>query len=185
MIVFSAFPLAAAAKCGTGNPISYNDISSVLLTDDYRTSDGYRDKTSPTSNLARSTFWLHFWETTGPGVHGKPLIFPTAYSQFTLRGSMGTFHLSATLAEARDILKRDDFYELSPQDHDVTETTWSVITVLRCAVVTRIRMISVPEYQEPAVAKLFADLENLIEHSVKTKVSDSATDFKPNLLFDP
>jgi hypothetical protein len=132
--------------------------------------------------IVDSTFWLHFWETS---VARQPVAFPTEYSQFTLTDSIGTFHLSATLADAKAILKRDEFYALSPADHNVTETTWSVITVLRCAVVTRIRMISVPEYQEPALAKVFADFNDLIERSAKTRVSGTPSDFRTTLLFDP
>jgi hypothetical protein len=100
IIFLLVIPTDALAKCGTGSPISYDDVTSVLLTDDYRVSDGYRDKKHPVSTLDESMFWLHFWED-------GPTKFPTACSQYTLSGSVGTYHLNATLADAKKILMQD------------------------------------------------------------------------------
>jgi hypothetical protein len=174
-VIMAFTPAVASATCGTSKPFSYDDIEAVTVTNDYRTSDGYRDKTYPVSNMAASTYWLFFWAG-----------FPTEYSQFTLKGSVGTFHLEATLADARKLLKQDAFYSLSPDRHCcVTEETESVVTVLRCAVVTRIIMYNDLRYQEPATAKLFTDFAELVRASAKTRVSSSAGKFKPTLLFDP
>jgi hypothetical protein len=173
-------PATAAARCGTGQPLNYDDIESALVTNDYRISDAYRDQTHPAEDLASSTYWLFFWET-------GPARFPTQYSQYTLKGSVGTYQLSATLADARDILKRDDYFSLSPQNYviAVTEQTFSVLTILRCAVVTRLIMDNNPQFQEAATAKIFRDFDNLIASSRLTKVSNAPTDFKSLRLFDP
>ncbi len=165
----------AGATCGTGNTPSYDDVQAVLLTNDYRVSDGYRDKTAPAPTLRSSTYWLFFWED-----------FPTAYAQFTLKGSAGAYRLNATLADAKSLLERDRFYSLNPSRKCcITEQTLSVLTVLHCGVVTRIAMYNNPEFQERPTAKLFADFETLITDSRKTKLPGAPANFKPTLLFDP
>ena len=60
----------------------------------------------------------------------------------------------------------------------VTEETFSVLTVLRCAVVTRTIMANNPKFEDAATAKSFADVDAMISASVKTKVSPVASDFK-------
>jgi len=179
-LTLAIIPVTAEATCGTDKPMSYNDIDSILVTNDYRISDAYRDQTHAAEDLASSTYWLLFWEPGG-------VRFPTNYSQYTLKGSVGTYHVSATLADARDILKRDGFFNLSPENYviRVTEQTFSVLTVLRCAVVTRVIMDNNPEFQDAPTAKIFADFSRLIASSKKAKISDLATDFKQLRLFDP
>lgn len=173
------FPEAAGAICGTGHPLSYDDIEAVLLTNDYRISDAYRDQTHPVDDLSSSTYWLLFWES-------GPARFPTQYSQYTLKGSVGTYQISATLADARAILERDNFFKLSPKNYMlVTEQTFSVLTVLRCGVVTRVVMDNNPEFQEAATARLFSDFNRLIASSKQTKISNAPADFKQLRLFDP
>lgn len=181
LVLIAAFITGSTAepKCGTAGPPNYNDIESVLLTNDYRLGDAFRDQTHPVSNLASSTYWMFFWET-------GPAHFPTVYSQFTLRDQVGTYHLNATLAEARNILKNDRFFDLAPRSYlTATEQTFSVLTVLRCAVVTRIIMDNDHQLQDAATAKTFEDMNSLLSSSVMTKVSASATDFQQLRLFDP
>jgi hypothetical protein len=183
VFVISAMPEVAVAKCGSGQPASYDDVSSILLTNDYRVSDGYRDKRMPVANLAESTFWIHFWE---PTMANKPFKTPVVYSQWTLRGSVGTYHIGATLEQAREILKSVDFFSLSPPDYTMsTEQTFSVLTVRRCAVVTRVIIDNYPEYQDARSARLLADFNELILRSVKTQVSATPRNFEETLIFDP
>lgn len=104
----------AVAKCGTGNPASYDDIEAVMLTQNgcgsailEPVASNLTSKQFPHDWIASafdcSTYWVLFWET-------GPAKFPTSYSQYNLRGSVGTFHLSATLAEARAVLQKDEFF---------------------------------------------------------------------------
>src|ERR1700690_3022593 len=85
----------AVAKCGTGNPPDYGDIEAVMLTQngcrsaiqepvaaDLISKQFPHGRTS--SAFDCSTYWVLFWET-------GPAKFPTTYSQYNLRDSVGTF----------------------------------------------------------------------------------------------
>jgi hypothetical protein len=111
--------------------------------------------------------------------------FPTEYSQYNLKDSIGTFQLSATLADARSILRNDNFFALSPSDGEITDTAESVLTVKRCAVITRIRIFNGPGNTEPDTAALFRHLGNLVKQSPRTKVSDVPKGFVETGIFDP
>ncbi len=99
----------ASATCGTKSPPDYGDIEAVMLARNYDTEPHARPTryrhTVP--SIDRSTFWVLFWET-------GPAKFPTVYSQFDLQGMVGTYHLSAKLADAIAILRRDDFFNFRP-----------------------------------------------------------------------
>jgi hypothetical protein len=125
-----------------------------------------------------SAYWAFFWET-------GPARFPTQYSQYNLKDSIGTFQLSATLTDARSILRKDNFFALSPPDGEITDTAESVLTVKRCAVITRILIFNGPGNAEPSTAVLFHDLTNLLKQSPRTKISDVPKDFVETGIFDP
>jgi hypothetical protein len=170
----AAVPLSGEAKCGTGQPISYDDIQAVMLTSRYRTSDGYHAKWSGITGLASSSYWVFFWRYS-----------PTQYSQYNLVGAVGSYTLDAKLADAVDILQRDHFFDLSNPYFMVTDASQSVLTVLSCSIVTRIIVYNGPEYQDPSVAKVLSDLRDLVVQSKKNVTSTSPTDFEQTLLFDP
>ncbi len=67
----------------------------------------------------------------------------------------------------------------------VTESTWSVLTALRCGVVTRIRMLNETPHQDAATAKIFADFQALNARSPKTRISQTPKAFEETLIFDP
>ena len=172
-------PGAAVARCGTGNPPSYDDIDAVMLTQNYRAEQEPTTYRFTTPTFARSTFWVFFWN------NGRTEL-PTVYSQFSLKGMVGTFDLSTTLGAARDVLRRHRFFELNPSDAWITDTPDTVLYVKRCAVITKIRMYVLPQEGEDAPTRaLFDDLRSLILSAKATRVSPHAQDFEETLLFDP
>jgi hypothetical protein len=173
-VAIVAVPFPVAAACGSGQIPSYDDIEAVMLTSGYRASDGYHEKLAGITAFRRSAYWVFFWDR-----------FPTVYSQYDLVGSVGTYTLGATLADAKDVLRSDRFFELSNPSHLVTDVSQSVLSVLRCSVVTRLIVYNATEFQDPAVAKLLDDFRALVTNSRKTKGSKTPLDFKQTLLFDP
>ncbi|HLY01655.1 MAG TPA: hypothetical protein VKR56_04075 [Candidatus Cybelea sp.] len=174
----STVPILAEPKCGTGRPISYDDVEAVMLKSGYQDWPGPQEKwqTWKKANAFQySAFYVLFWQP-----------FPTKYIQYNLEGAIGTYTLGATIASARGVLKRDSFFSISNRyaDEVVTDTPMSVVTVLRCSVVTRIMVYVEPRFQEPAIQKLLADLRALIINSSKTRISKSPQDFEETLLFD-
>ena len=125
-----------------------------------------------------SAYWVLFRET-------GPAKFPTEYAQFNLKGSVGTYNISATLADARAILRRDDFFSLTPPGDYITDTAQAVLSVQRCAVITKIRIFAGVGNAEPAAAKLFSDLASLVRLSAKTRISSTPKVFEGKGLFDP
>ena len=69
----------ASAKCGTGNPASYDDIEAVLFGQKLLQWAGADDYPLTVPSLAESTYYVFFWESSGEK-------FPTVYSQFDLKG---------------------------------------------------------------------------------------------------
>jgi hypothetical protein len=125
-----------------------------------------------------SAYWVLFWQT-------GPAKFPTEYAQFNLKGSVGTYHISASLSDAISILRADKFFGLSPPGGHITDTAQAVLPVQRCAVVTRIRIFTGAGNPEPQTAKLFSDLATLVKASAMTKISSTPKVFVENALFDP
>lgn len=178
--LLSIAPATVAAKCESGTPIDYDDVDAVLLTTRYRALDGFRSHhiQPGSATIEASTFWVLFWKQSG-------IRFPTQYSQFTLPGSIGTYELSASLEDAVALLRRNRFFELAPREKDATDQTYSVLTVRRCAVVTRIIVANGDrEYQDAATAKLFGEFWKLIGDARKKKLSDEPEDFHLTLIFD-
>lgn len=173
-----ALPVIAEANCGTG-PITYNDVSAIMLTSAYRPSDRGDDATRRVTHIADSTFWMLIWEDHGYEIESH-------YSQYNLIGAVGSYNIHSKLAEVKKILRRNDFYRLNPADEPtLTDTPQTVLSVLRCSVVTRIIMYNDPDAQDQAAAKLFSDLREFIVTSKKAKTSNRPSDFTATLLFDP
>jgi hypothetical protein len=168
----------AAATCGTGNPLSYDDVSAVLVQQ-----DGCGVGRSPTAadRFFCSAFWTLFANDaaveSGPKPPGE-----VVYTQYNLRDAVGTYRLTATLDQARAILKKRDFFDLSPADMG-PNTSVVTITVKRCAVVTRVRASLVTE-TESRMAGLLIDIMSLIEASGKAKISEKPADFDYDIFWD-
>jgi hypothetical protein len=174
LVLMAAFvPVTAVAKCGTGNPPSYDDIEAVMLTQ----GGGMLRVEDPrfrSTTLDDSKFWV-FWFGS-----------PTEYSQYDLPGKIGTFHLATTISDARAVLRRDHFFSLSPRDNvEVTDTRITVLSVKRCGVITKMRQYGVPEADDAPTQVLFEDLRRLVKRSKAWMVSRKPTDFRYVLLFNP
>jgi hypothetical protein len=177
LLGFSTAP--ALATCGTGNAPSYDDISAVLLAQNgchSSVQDPAEDRRLyPVTDVRCSTFWALFWELQRPIAR---------YSQFNMQGSVGTFALSSTFADARAVLKRDDFFSLSPPDYIVTDSAELSLTVKRCGVVTKILLYDgSPRVLEPAALKAYKDLRALVFESQKTLISAKPSLFPYGGLF--
>jgi hypothetical protein len=178
-------PALASAACRSGEPPSYDDIEAVL----YKQEGGagsignvYAAYASPhfrVNSFAASAFWVSFWET-------DRVKFPTEYVQLDLKDAVGSYELSATLSQMRDLLRRDDFYSLSPSGAMITDVPWAVLSVKRCAVTTIIAVYNIKtEYSDPATEKLFADLRSLVQQSKKILKNKKPHDFPESGLFNP
>lgn len=179
-----AFPsVSASAKCGSGNRPSYDDVEAIMLKQNGCGANIGSFSASPAPRQLRktfecSTYWAFFWK-------GGPANFPTQYSQYNLHGAVGTYRLLATTADAVDILRKDNFFALSPADGYVTDTAQTVLSVRRCAVITTIATFTGAGNLEPATAKLLTDLAALVKLSAKTRVSTVPRSFDETGLFEP
>lgn len=191
-IVAISLPARANSKCGTGNAPSYDDVNAVMFTQ-----NGCKNTIQDADVAALkgpqfphgwfapsydcSTFWVLFWNDGRENV-------PTTYSQYNLRGAVGTFTLSATLNDATALLRRDHFYALNPGSNMVTDTARAVITVKRCAVITRISAYNMQGSsvgQDAATLKLFDDFRVLVREAAKKQLSSFPKNFELTKLFDP
>lgn len=161
------------AKCASGAPPDYADIEAVRLK---QTGCGSARGPRTVTTFDCSMFYTFFW---GPPVNDAQ------YAQHNLEGSVGMYRLGINLQQVVQILKKDNFFVLSPPDIQVTDTTESVLTVKRCAVITRLRVFNGIRDEEPATQRLFQDLRALIDRSPKSRISSAPVDFKETLLFDP
>lgn len=170
-IAMTLAPNVAIAKCGTGNPPSYDDITAVR----FERERGFwtAPKTYRASTFKGSAFWVLFWNLDA-----------TKYSQDDLQGQIGTYHLNVSLKDAVDVLRVDDFFALSSPELLITDIQWDVLTARRCSVITKIALPDDPDAGDAKTRKLFDDLEALIVQSTKTTVSKKAEFFYSN-LFDP
>jgi hypothetical protein len=169
-------PATAVGKCGTGNPISYDDVEAVMISQGggmLRNIGVFR-----ASTFDESKFWALFWSGES-----------TKYSQYDLKGEAGTYHLSATISDARAVLRRDHFYGLSNSGVIVTDTAQQVVSVERCDVVTKIRIFNTgdpdDQSQDRATLRLFDDLRNLVLHARAFRISRKPTTFDATLMFNP
>jgi hypothetical protein len=181
----------ANSKCGTGNAPSYNDIDAVMFTQNgcKGTIHDANVGTLKSSQFPRglvsafdcSAFWASFWN------NGRESV-PTIYSQYNLKDEVGLFALSATLDDVKALLKKDQFYDLSPSGLTITDTARAVLSVRRCAVITRISVFNMegsPVTQDAPTLTLFDDLRTLIAGAAKKRISDTPKDFELTGLFDP
>jgi hypothetical protein len=188
-ILFFSWPSAAGAQCVSKKPIDYRDIDAVLYTVGYRTidgawkeSDGYQPQRpadyQPT-DIGESNLWA-FWNSSAGTAR---------YAQYSLQGRTGYFLLLAPLSDVIKLLRQDAFYELSSPLDEITDVSYSVLTVRRCSVVTRI-MIPDPNSHfddsrtDAATRKLFSDVLRLIDAAQKQQLSATPADFDEKLLFD-
>lgn len=183
-------PAAANSKCGTGNPLSYDDIDAVMFTQNgckgtIQDTDvsTLRSTAFPqgwsVSTFGCSTFWAFFWN------NGRDAV-ATSYSQYNLKNSVGLFDLSATLDDARATLRNDHFYDLNPASLMITDTARAVLSVRRCGVITRISAYNMPgPEQDGPTLGLFDDLRALIVGASKKRISSAPTDFQETGIFDP
>lgn len=174
----TAAPMLADAKCGTAHPVSYDDIEAVMFKSGYQDWPDHHEKWQTwekTQAFPYSAFYVFFWQG-----------YSTRYTQYNLEGAIGTYALQATITSARGVLRKDSFYSISNRysNVEVTDTPMSVVTVLRCSVVTRLMVYMDPQFQEPAIQKLLSDLRRLITDSKKTRTSRLPKDFEETLLFD-
>ena len=171
-------PATAAAACGTGRPMSYDDISAVLI---QQNGCGIGRSSVPVEQFNCSRFWALFSNDSAVDAGPKP-VAEAIYSQYNLRGSVGTFRLSSTLQEARAILRKGNFFQLSPADAG-PDTGEATLTVKRCAVVTRIRASQMPETESP-VSTVLAKIMGLVQDAAKTKLSASPIGFDYDIFFE-
>lgn len=161
-------PCAAVAKCGTGQPATYDDVDWVIIS---QTGCGSTLTPGTPDTLACSRFWTDFSVSSA-----------TEYSQFNLEKAKGTYQLSASLVDARKILERDDFYRLSPPgEPGLTDQTTATASVRRCGVATAVTLWA--STSDPATMKLFDDFRALIGNSRK-KMTDENPHIVNN-IFDP
>lgn len=172
--IFILSPAGAWAKCGTGNPPSYDDIRAVVITRDQGTFTGYKGFRAKT--FGGSSYWAAFSDLA-PNA-------PNTYSQNDLEGQIGTYTLSYTLKDAVSVLRRDNFFAVSLPDAFVTDVPVETISVKRCRTVTRLELLEW-DGEDASGATLFGDLSALVEHSPKVKVSSQPTKFEDAILSDP
>lgn|SRR5215472_17813167 len=162
----------ALASCESGKPISYDDINAVMS---YHIG-GCGDQWSwrkPNPAIRCSSYWLFFWADAD-----------TTYSQQSRgRPDVGTWHLDASLEQAIAILKKDNFYEMSPGEESVTDMASNHLYVRRCGVVTILDKFPSPAPADPLVARLFADFDALAVTSNKTQIDKKPQFFEEWGLF--
>jgi hypothetical protein len=120
-------PPPAVAKCENGAPPSYDDIRAIGFQ-----RWGCASRTATSLRCSRYAIFVSNWDW---GQHEV-----AEYSQFTIRGQIGRYALSVDALALISILRRYNFFELSPPNVLETDVIYSVLTVKRCAIVTRIAM---------------------------------------------
>jgi hypothetical protein len=192
LLLAAVAPVAADSKCGTGNAPSYDDIDAVMFTQNgckstIQDADAAALKSQQfpkglsVSTFECSTFWALFWNNGRNNV-------PTTYSQYNLKHAVGMFNLSATLEDARVVLRKDRFYDLYPSSLIVTDAARAVLSVKRCAVITRISAFNEQASavsQDGPTLRLFDDFRALISGATKMRTENYPKDFEQTLLFDP
>ncbi|MGA8098372.1 MAG: hypothetical protein WB810_06920 [Candidatus Cybelea sp.] len=190
-VFLAAFsPVAADSKCGTGNAPTYNDVDAITFTQNgcgstIQDANVAMLKSSQfphgwfVSTFDCSTFWVFFWNNGRENV-------PTKYSQYNLKDAVGTFDLSATLDDARALLRKAHFYDLNPNNLTITDTARTVLSVKRCAVITRISVFnSSTVTQDGPTLRLFDEFRVLVAGATRNRLSSAPSDFEQTRLFDP
>jgi hypothetical protein len=171
MICLMASPVAGSAKCVSGQPPDYDDISAVLFQ-----RNGCAPYIHDVMDLSCSSYWMYV-TNWGSRDWGGPQREVREYSQFNVPGQIGTFSLNVNFKSIESILQRHKFFDLSPPYLMMSEQTDTVLTVKRCAVATRLMMYSRGPSMDKDTASLFADLDAFVANAEKTRISDKAQAF--------
>lgn len=183
-LTLSFFPTVASATCGTGNAPNYDDVTAVMLAGEpyghflrrCSQTEGTRCIVEPTT-WTGSTFWVFFGN--------DPDYQSTTFSEYDLRGSIGTFQLAATLRDVVAVLRRDNVFSLSPVDRNPSAGL-QMLSVKRCAVITTIPLYDASRAdQDAATRQMFDDLDALVAGANRIKVSAQPARFEDNFLFNP
>jgi len=162
---------ASLAACVSGTPATYNDISAIMFE-----RRGCGEMRPPELGQNPSIDCSHYWVFFGNDEPGG------TYSQSSKRVDFGTYHIDATISQAIDVLRKDDFYLLGPGDAYITDIRETVLTVRHCGVVTRVMMYS--NGKDAKTLELFYDLEKLVTDAKKKQTLDLPSDFPYRSLFD-
>ena len=137
--------------------------------------------TSPCFNKPTTLEGSWFWALFG----SAPNYQTTTFTDYDLKGSIGTFQLGATLNDALVVLRRNNFFSLSPHDSN-PDVGLQVLSVKRCAVITTIPLYDTgPEDPDHATRRLFDDFDALIAGAERVKISDKPQRFDDIFLFNP
>ena len=178
--VFSS--TGVVASCVSGSNPSYGDVSAIQYSQNGCNST-FQNMSLPKLNFTEafdcSTFWALFYDL---GRGGES----STYSQFSLKGDIGTFTLDVTLQQARELLENDKFYALSSAPFlIITDSAVATLFVRRCSVVTSIRVYNtVGTSQDAEVMKLFSDFRALIKTSAYQRTSNDPLRFNLGGLFN-
>jgi hypothetical protein len=159
-------PLSGVAKCGNGEPASYDDITMVAFT----RQECYPWRHPPDS-MACSRYWLMLTK------FGAGQADIAEYSQFTLPGKVGTFEMPGHFDELIALLQSHHFFSLNSAPLYESGSSPAVLTVSRCMVVTRLIMWPYGKYVDPATNALFRDIDVFVERSNKQQVSQKPKTF--------
>jgi hypothetical protein len=175
-------PLLASANCGSSASPNYSDIDAILYKQNGCDSAIQEPDASKqlhiVSTLRCSTFWTLFWDP------GRGAI-PTTYSQYNLRNSIGTFHLSISLDDARRVLQKHNFFSLSSSEGFVTDAARSTLAVRRCGVVTIVKSYNTALSQDDlTIRNVIEEFRALITVARAKRILSAATSFSETGLFD-
>jgi hypothetical protein len=158
-------PSPAVAKCENGAAASYDDIRAIGFQ-----RWGCLSRVATSLKCSRYSLFVSNW---GEGQHEV-----AEYSQFTIPGQIGRYRLSVDALALISILQRYNFFELNPPNVLQTDVIYSVLTVKRCAVVTRIAMPAevFPSYIKMgasyyATMDLFSAIDEFLKGAHKTLLS--------------
>jgi hypothetical protein len=170
----------ASAKCGSGLPLNYDDISAVMFSQSgCRSTLGRKTIAS----FECSSFYAFFWAGGRPQGWTTPVI--SEYVQNNLPGATGTYNLSLSISRVRNVLRKDSFFTISPPDLTALDTAESVLSVRRCAVLTKVNIFDSRDAGDVASRKLFDDMRALIKGAAKKLVSRKPKIFDLTGAFDP
>jgi len=164
-------PLCVSAKCVSGQQPDYDDISAVLFE-----RNGCGPYIHDPADCACPSYWMYVTKW-GSRDWGTPQREIRQYSQFTVPGQIGTYTFDVRFKDLEAILEKHRFFDLSPPYRIMSDQTDTVLTVKRCAVVTRLMIYGKGPDMDTETASLFADLDAFVEKTPKTRTSDKPERF--------
>jgi len=170
----------ASAKCGSGLPLNYDDIQAVMFS-----------QSGCGSTLGRRTVTsfecsdFHAFIGAGGRPQGWTIPAISEYVQYDLPGATGTYNLILSMSQVRNVLRKDSFFTISPPDLVALDTAESVLSVKRCAVLTKVNIFDFRDAGDAASRKLFDDVRALIKGAAKKLVSHKPKTFDLTGAFDP